>query len=244
MKISWVSAPTVDGAAREANASIVKTLGLPLHEGSGRLAIVGGGNSIHDHIEELRAWDGGIWAVNGAINWCLDHGITAAFYTIDAQPLANWVYDLIRIRHAVLAADCDPGIFRALMAQGARVELLPIPDGGPTSAAAADVLSLQSGYRNITWFGCEGSFGETTHAFGSAHIAEWVGVEIAAKQFYTKPEFIAQAQIISEVIRSFPHVYSERSGGLLRAMVEHGPEHDVFMASNELFAKLKDREAA
>lgn len=240
--------PTVPNSARDANAEIVKTLGLPCHKGSGRLAIVGGGNSINPHIEELQAWGGDIWAINGTVNWCLDHGIDAAFYTIDAQPPSNWHYPLSRIKRAVLASDCSPALILKLLSQGASVSLLPVPVGGPdigpTSACYAGLLAPEAGYSDMTWFGCEGSFGETSHAFESAEIAEWIRVRVGNEDLPTKPEFAQQSQVISEIIRAFPKFYSERSGGLLRAMVEHGPDYDVTMVSHQLFDKLTNKEAA
>lgn len=240
--------PTVPNSARDANAEIVKTLGLPCHKGSGRLAIVGGGNSINSHIEELRNWDGSVWAINGAVNWCLDHGIDAAFYTIDAQPPSNWGYALNRIKRAIVASDCSPALILKLLGQGAEVSLLPVPEGGPdigpTSACYAGLLGPEAGYSDMTWFGCEGSFGETTHAFASPMIAEWICVSVGGAELTTKPEFAQQSQVISEIIRAFPKFYSERSGGLLRAMIEHGSDYDVSMVSNELFAKLTTKEAA
>lgn len=240
MNVTFVSYASVSNEVRDANAQIVKGLGLPEYRGSGPLAIVGGGPSIDEHIDELRNWPGTIWAVNGTINWCLDHGLfDAYFYTIDAAPIENWVYDLSRIRRATLAPDCSPSLFERL--KGADISLLPLPDGGPTSAAAADWLSIQVGHHPITWFGCESSFGEnSTHAYAAFSISEWIKVRVGDKEFSTKPEFVEQAKIMAEVIRAAPNVYSEKSGGLLRAMVEHGMEYEVTGISEKLFAKLKD----
>lgn len=223
--IHFVSVASVSNERRNENARYIKTLGLPYAKGAGRLAVVGGGPSINAHVNELRSWDGEIWAVNGTVNWCLDRGIDAAFYTIDAQPIENWVYDLSRIKRAVLCDDCDPSVVGAL--KGAAISLVPYPDGGPTSAAAADLLSIQCGYTSVTWFGCEGSFGDNTHAFDSFPVSDWIVVRIGGTDYRTKPEFLDQAKIMSEVIRTIPNVYSERSGGLLAAMVEHGPEYEL-----------------
>ena len=57
-------------------------------------------------------------------------------------------------------------------------------------------------------------------------------------RYRTKAEFISQSIMLSNVIRTFPTVFSEKSGGLLRAMVEHGPEYNDYMVSNSLYAKL------
>lgn len=236
MSLHWTAVASVSKEARHANEVIVKKLGLPLHWGVGRLAVVGGGHSISEHAEELKAWDGAIWAVNGTINWCLDHGIDAAFYTIDASPIERWHYDLSRVRRAVLAPDCDPSLFAYLQRQGADISLTQTPDGGPTTAAASDFLSLQAGYRHITFFGCEGNFGETSHAYKSIQADGWIIVEIGGHRFTTKPEFIDQAKIMSEVLREFPEFYAEKSGGMLGAMVKHGPGFVPIEMSPKLWA--------
>lgn len=240
-KIHWESTPNVSQEDRDANAVIIATLGLPKHRGAGRLAVVGGGPSIRHHIDELKAWDGQIWAANGAINWCLDHGIKAHFYTADASPLHAWPYDMMRVAKAVLAPDVSPDIVEFLLEIGAQVTLTGQIQSGPTSVNASDYLSLDCGYTSITYFGCEGSFDNgNTHAFASVPLPDWMEVVVGGEHYRTKAEFLSQAIMLANVIREFPHIYSEKSGGLLRAMVEHGIDYDVHMVSHSLYAKLKD----
>ncbi len=244
-KIHWESTPTVSQSERDANAVVIETLGLPKHRGSGRLAVVGGGPSIRHHIEELRNWDGEVWAVNGAINWCIDNGIAAWFYTADAAGMDVWPYDMSRVYRAVTAPDISPDVVQYLLCQGTEVELTAPIQSGPTSACASDYLSIMSGYTNVTYFGCEGSFDEgVTHAFLAVPIPDWVVVEVGGEHFKTKSEFLSQSQMMANILREFPDIYSEKSGGLLRAMIEHGPEHDVYAVANTLLAKLTDRIAA
>lgn len=251
VKIHWESAPTVSTSERDANLEMVKALGLPEHRGSGRLAIVGGGPSIAEHVGTLAAWEGTIWAVNGAINWCIDRGIDAWFYTADAAPMANWTYDLSRVKRAALAPDVSPELIAYLRSHGAHVELTAPIESGPTSVNAADFLSLRAGYYPMTYFGCEGSFDgvrisptqlrhDRTHAFESFPIPDWLDVDVGGQLYRTKAEFVSQSIMLANTIRAFPEFYSEKSGGLLRAMIEHGPEYDVFQVSNSLFEKLKD----
>jgi hypothetical protein len=218
----------------------VAALGLPAHKaGPGRrLAVVGGGPSIADHVDELRAWGGEIWAVNGTVNWCLDNGIDAAFYTIDASPPENWTCRLDRIRRAVLSVECSPPLIHALGA--AHISLLPKDEAGPTSAAGATLHGLNCGYREIHFFGCESSFQGNTHAYDTHPVADWIDVDIGGGRFRTKPEFAEQAQVLSEVIRLAPTVFFDRSGGLLSAMVAHGTDHDVYQVSNSLYALMQD----
>lgn len=240
-KIHWTSYPTVSQDGRDANAKVIETFGLPKHRGAGRLAVVGGGPSIRDHIEELRAWSGAIWAVNGAINWCMDHGIDAAFYTADAAPASIWPYDISRVKRAALAPDVAPDLISKLLKNGAHVSLTTPIQSGPTSANASDYISLECGYGGVTYFGCEGCFeDDATHAFGAVPIPDWMIVEVGGEYFRTKAEFVSQSTMLSNVIREFPTIYSEKSGGLLRAMIEHGPDYDVPMVATTLFAKLTD----
>lgn len=244
-KIHWVSTPTVSDAERQANAVVVGALGLPKHKGAGRLAVVGGGPSIKEHIDELRNWDGTVWAINGTINWCMDHGIDAWFYTADSNPPAKWPYDLSRIKKAVLLPDCAPEMASHLQGLGAHIELTALLESGPTSANAADYLGIEAGYTHITYFGCEGSFEpKSTHAFKSSEIEDWLVVDVGGEHYRTKAEFISQSIMLCNTINAFPQFYAEKSGGLLAGMLKHGPDHDVYMVSHSLYAKLTDKEAA
>lgn len=244
MAITFAFVASVTNERRDANALENEKLGLPEHRGSGRLAVVGGGPSIRHHIDTLKNWNGTIWAVNGAINWCIDHGIDAWFYTIDAAPMDRWTYDLSRVTKALLAIDCDPGLYAHF--SGKRIEVLGKSDGGPTSANAADLFSIQAGYAGgVTFFGCESSFEDgNTHAFASHPIDAWVIVRVGGKDYSTKPEFIEQARIMSEVIRTAPSFFKEQSGGLLRAMVEHGPEYELVWISKGVERILREKHVA
>lgn len=183
------------------------------------------------------AWDGQIWAVNGTIDWCIKNGIDAAFYTIDASPQPDWPYALDGVKRAVISVECDSSMFSHL--SGAKIEVMEREEVGPTSAAAAAALGLISGYREISFFGCESCFGEGTHAYPAAKVTDWMDVEVGGRIFRTKPEFADQAITLATVIRECPQVYKDRSGGLLGAMIEHGPEYDVVEMSDQLWGSPK-----
>ena len=245
-KIHWESAPNVSVDTRNANLVVVEKLGLPKHRGAGRLAVVGGGPSINEHIEELKNWPGEIWAINGTINWCIDHGIDAWFYTCDASGPDVWPYDLSRITKAVLTSDGNPAMIEHLRGLGAVVELVGPPQSGPTSANASDYLAIECGYTGVTYFGCEGSFskaetGADTHGFKTGYaIDDWMIIELGGEHFKTKNEYISSAIMLSVTISEFPDIYEEKSGGLLRAMIQHGIKYEEVMVSNSLYAKLRD----
>lgn len=242
MPVTFAFYASVSNAVRDANAAVNKKLGLPQHKGSGKLAVVGGGPSIRRHKDELRHWQGTVWAVNGTINWCLDHGIDAAFYTVDAAAMHRWIYPLDRIKRAVLAIDCCPELFERL--KDADVSVLPMPDGGPTSANSADWFAIEAGYTSLTYFGCESSFEEDTHAYHANPVEQWIVVRVGGQDYRTKPEFLEQARIMSEVIRAAPTYYEQRGGGLLAAMVEHGMEYELIEVSPELEKTLMTRAEA
>lgn len=249
VKIHWESAPNVSVDTRNANAVEIKKLGLPNHRGAGRLAVVGSGPSINEHIEELKNWPGQIWAINGTINWCVDHGIDAWFYTCDACGPDIWPYDLSRITKAVLTADGNPAMVKHLQGLGAVVELVGLPQSGPTSANASDYLAIECGYTGVTYFGCEGSFaaaeiGAASHGFKTGYsIDDWMIIELGGEYFKTKHEYIASAIMLHLSISEFPHIYSEKSGGLLRAMLKHGIAYEDVMVANSLYDKLRDAAA-
>lgn len=239
-KIQWISVPNVSEDQRAANSLVIASLGLPEHRGSGRLAVVGGGPSINDHIEELQNWDGQIWAVNGTINWCKDHGIDAWFYTADSSPAELWPHNLTRITKAVVVPDCSPSMIEHLKRLGAEITLSAPLESGPTSVNASDFLAIAAGYSHVTYFGAEGSFLPSgTHGFAAYAVPDWVEAVVGGEHFRTKAEFISQSIMLANTINAFPTIYAEKSGGLLRAMIEHGPDYDVYMVSNELYEKLK-----
>ncbi len=155
--------------------------------------------------------------------------------------MANWTYDFSHVRRAALAPDVSPELIHYLIGIGAEITLTCPIESGPTSVNASDYLALSAGYHPVTYYGCEGSFpGGETHAFKSSEIEDWMDVQIGGKLYRTKAEFVSQSIMLSNTLREFPEHYSEKSGGLLRAMIEHGHEYDVYQVSNSLFAKLKD----
>jgi len=50
-----------------------------------KLAIVGGGRSLINHLDELRDWDGEIWAINYTCDWLSKQGIASKMFTVDSS---------------------------------------------------------------------------------------------------------------------------------------------------------------
>ncbi len=229
---------------REAeNTAKAKTRGLPEIGFAARpkLAVIGGGPSVTDHIDELRAWDGDIWASGSSFPWTLKNGIDATFFTIDQHPsLAN---DCRGAKRAVIATCCDPGVFDEL-AQ-AKVETFDLVHEGDgcnhfaTSVTSTLKVGIDAGYREIHFFGCDSSIRGQTHAYYNEEVDQLV-VEIDGQSFTTWASMLLQAEFMATVIKLGGKVFKNRSTGLLEAMVasENPLDYDITVISRNLAQKI------
>lgn len=210
------------------NARLSKLRGLSEPSGKGlRLALVGGGPSAAEHLDVLRAWDGEVWAINGAWAWCRDHGIAATFVTF--HPMVDVPAGVVR---AVIGEECSPALFDALA--GCELYTLTdespngqaLPRGGTTATAVAVKMPLL-GFYDLTFFGLEGSYGARTHNYAVYQDPDepWMVVKVGGETFQTKLEFLTQSIILAELVHAYP-IYEERCGGLLGALVRDH-EYDV-----------------
>lgn len=161
------------GCARNLTASLAR--GLPncaqQPERNGKLAIVGSGPSVREHLEELRSWPGEIWAVNGAYDYLLSEGIVAhGFMAVDPLPgLAEYLQHPQAPTTFYVSGLCDPSVFDAL--DGHNVSLwFPVQDsvkypaglwlvsGGTTALTRSPFLAHMLGWRDLTYFGADSSF--------------------------------------------------------------------------------------
>ena len=203
-----------------------------------RVALVAGGPSINRHVETLKAWDGPVWAVNGAYRWCMDRGIDATLIAIDPDLIVlKWAKDAHK---AILGNTCDPAVFDLLKDADLRQVRLGMDGvlGSSSTATTVPHLAAHMGAGHVTFFGCESSFVGDSHAYQdrlNALIAEkahvdrddHIIIECGDGDYLTVPDFYRQAMELAEMIREFPWFLSEESGGLLRAMVESKGEHHI-----------------
>lgn len=180
-----------------------------------RLAVCGAGPSIAEHIEKLRDWDGDIWAINNTAAWLLTNGIKSTFYTVD--PDVPEILNLEGIDSAILATSCNP----RLREKFKTVQLFDMMGDGPTSVCRAPFLAEMMGYRDITLFGCEGSFG-----FKSMHVdieeeednPYCMIVHSDGGEFITTVPMLSQTNFLAAYVRENKNLHEE-CGGLLRAIV-------------------------
>lgn len=244
MKITFTSQNSTPTNKIEANQRYNRSLGLikvgtkgPVAE---RLAVVGGSPDVVNHIDELRNWDGEVWAINGTYKWCQENGIDATFYAIDPSPkVINYVDG---VRKAVIADTLDKSVMDRLVSSD--VEIAYLGDGGlpfgTTAACTAIPIAIERGHKSITFFGCASGFvAGATHAYrdeGKTHgmmIVKCGGVE-----YMTRPDLAVQAEFMAEISRAVPEFVSVRGNGFLPALIEHG-EYDVIGVDDDMWQELK-----
>lgn len=230
----------------EANSAHARALGLPeVPEGKdlGPLAIAGGGPSLLGSLDRLREFPT-IWGANHVAQWLERRGIPAIFYSCDPLYLAGLTDD---VKTAILASNTHPQIFAELLAAGADVRIFPtehdkapdwVASGGPTSVTRSMKVALRMGYTSVTFFGCEGSYGETSHAYDYPVISHQLIVRAGGVDYVTQPDFYMQCEYLATLIRELPSYFQEESGGLLRAMIEHPDTWDVVAASGAIAQTL------
>jgi hypothetical protein len=224
------------------------------------LAIVGGGPSAARALDELKDWPGHIWGINQTASWLIAQGVKAPvwLFTVDPDPcLADWVSGVER---ALLGASCHPKLFEALKDKDVRLfHTREVPgvtrameetvnDGsnvpeikcnlmGPSSVCRVFLPAAMQGYKDVTFFGCEGSIEEKTHAYRHEHRPRQMVIRAGDRDYITTPDFYITTLFLVNVMREFGKL-KERSGGLLRAMLEYPDTWEVVAFSEELRNKL------
>lgn len=209
----------------EENLRYARGLCLPRLEGIARkpLAVVGGGGSIKSSLGELRAFEGDIFAINGAFGFLKENGIASTFLAVDPHPIvAKWAQGAEK---AILATQCPPEAFDVLKDADVRVfeAGTEIKSGGST-ASSTPWLAAKLGYSSLTLYGCECSFEHNTHAYQHEVRQDLMIVESGDNDYLTASDFYRFAQELTAIHKGLntlvPGWFKEKSGGLLRAMIE------------------------
>lgn len=183
---------------------------------AGKIAIVGGGPSLKMMWTELKGFDA-VLAINATLPWLQLRGIPATFASIDTHPIiakfAKFAERaLVASRVAPETVDALKGYVRYFDAPG-DVQLRT------STASTCLELAAKMGFRKIVLFGCESSYkGGQSHAYRHED-RDSIVVRADSRDYVTAPDFYLQAVEIADAIRANPGVISERSGGLLRAMI-------------------------
>lgn len=210
------------------------------------LAIVGGGPGLRDEIDALRGWQGDIWAINRTGDYLADHGIASTLVSVDASGAADEFCKPVNADGAIFASWCAPDVLKRY--HPVRIfDMFPAVDGGivgsTTTAGTMAAVALRLGYTDVTWFGCEGSFSGQNHVGVEVAYDAQLIIRAASADYRTVPGFLLQCEELANIIRAFPKVFSERSGGLLRALLAD-PDWCVVAVSESLKDHLEEMNGA
>lgn len=220
------------------------------------LAIVGGGPSTKRHIKELVEWPGHIWGINQTAQWLTTFQPKAPvwLFSVDPDPcLADWTSGVDR---ALLGSSCHPKVFQALKGKDVHlfhtrevrgVRTLEVNDGsgvvatpkvqlfGPSSVCRSFIPAATLGYKDVTYFGCEGSIETETHAYRdeSETRKRQMIIKAGGVDYITTPDYYITTKFLVNVMRHYKKL-KEKSGGLLRAMLEHPDTWEVVAVSEAL----------
>jgi hypothetical protein len=206
---------------RRANMESALARGLPLAtklEPNGRaLAIVGGGPSVADDLEELRNFKGDIWAVNGSLDWLASHGIKATGFVL-IDPVHDMLARYLQGGHDCeyfIASFCAPETFDALSDKRVTLwhagsgDVKPpkgqgMVGGGPTVMSRAPMLAFCVGYRDVHLFGADSSYeGDRHHVYEDAERENDVRVELDGLVYDTSPVFVHQVAYFQQIHHFF-----------------------------------------
>lgn len=224
------------------------------------LAIVGGGPSAARALEELKRWPGHIWGINQTASWLISQGVTAPVWMFTVDPGPELAEMVAGVERAVIGSSCHPSLFEAL--RGKDVHLIhtrdvagvtqkieaPVNDGsdaeeiacnlmGPSSVCRVFMPAATLGYVNVTFFGCEGSIEQKTHAYRNEERPNQMVIRAGGVDHITTPDYYITTMFLANVMSQFPRL-RERSGGLLRAMLQYPDTWEVVALSETLRDKL------
>lgn len=252
MKIEWLPVLGTTSDVIEEHRRYTASLGYPLHTTrqatKDRLAVVGSGPSVANHLSELREWDGDIWAINGAASWMLDQGIDVTLFTMCQIPDWSNVSPTAfrKVRRAIVASTSPPDLFKMLPAD-ADIVVVNVGQGGVSTGSStvtvAPIAALGMGYKELSFFGCECCFGAKSHVDRDEIIKNKMVITCNGDMFLTNPQMLMQSLELGKMMRTFPNILKNRSGGLLEARIAD-PEYDVVHMSPELEAGINFKSAA
>ena len=256
----------VDDAGCAANLATALARGLPsckpLPERMGRLAVVGAGPSVRGFLDELRAWDGEIWAVNGAYAYLIENGIVPhGFVALDPLPgLAEYVAKAHPATVHYISLMCDPAVFDALA--GSHVMTwIPAQDhanihfpqnsylvpGGTTALTRTPALAKMLGWRDVTIYGADCSFDQVSrYAYPHGTYKEDSRSEVVPVMcndegpFYSEEALLKQASQFGVLSQTKAIKLSFRCGGLLDAYLR-APMMDVDL--HDAYNEFQQRQA-
>lgn len=212
------------------------------------LAVVGGGTDLTYFVDELKRFDGDIWAINGAYRWCRSVGIDAVFYAIDPSPLIVKLLSEVHVHNAILADTVHQEVFKILDTNVREIAWTGPKDikHSTTAAATAPMIAAERGHRKVTFFGCQSHFDHGgTHVYKNDTSISKIWVDCGKFKYVTCPQFIMQAEFIAKLARGLPTGIEVKGNGFLTSLIENGKykvTHVVESISEGLERQLNEQQ--
>ena len=243
----------VDQAGREQHIRHALSLGLPVCSKSpardGRLAIVASGPSVRDYLDELRAFDGEVWAINGAYDYLIREGrVPDGFVGLDPQrEMVKFLTDP-HIETTFYIASCShPDVFDCVRGFDVRlwhsnsdtIRALPagsyaVP-GGITCITRAPFLAHLLGWRDVSIYGADCSYHEHPYAYATEARQcdpndRTMVVRVNGHLFRTELGLMHQASNLGALETVFPAKLTFRCGGMLPEFLKSTRPLEEFVA--------------
>ncbi len=246
---------------------------VPVDGDNGPVCIVGGGPSLkgQERFIQLRQASGHkVWAINGAYNHLLAHGIVAdAMVMTDARKEnAQFLKDPRKETTFYLASQCAPELFDALEGYDTRLIHLNVPGvpevvmgsysdrytcflaaPGGTTGMAAMYLAESFGHCDISLYGLDSCYTEGEHhAFsqplndGERIIDVWCG----ERKFRCAPWMAEQARAFSDNLHAFIQrgcTISAAGDGLLAEIIRQSVVSDEIVVTGGMHWPANDERA-
>ncbi len=171
-----------------------------------KVAVVAGGPSVEEDLDELRNFDGYIVAINGAHDWLISHEITPdAMIMADAhENMAEMVRKPQMETTYMMASWCDPKVFDALKDHNVILWHAATDEKdngtmsictGPSGLTAAPLLLYVIGYREIHLYGADSSLSSIqSHIYKEGGITkDKMQVLVGTDVYLTTAQFVLQA---------------------------------------------------
>ncbi len=207
-------------------------------------AVIGGGPGLLSSLEELSRFPGDIYAVNDTAGFLSDEGISCYMFAIDCTYVRYRTGPLVK--GALFASRVHRRQFNMFDKKDIRIFDMSEDEptgvgGGPTAVARTPHLMLRMGYRQVVYFGIEGSFFDMTHASGTQKVAydNMIIIRVKDKEFLTNASLLLQCQYMYDKILKFPEFLVNRSHGLIKAMIENPNEWEVAAVAEDLKKKAE-----
>ncbi len=181
-----------------------------------RVAVVAGGPSVRDQLDELKQFDGFLVAINGTHDWLIENGIIPdAAIAVDPQAsLAELFKNPQKDTTYLVASNCAPEVFDALAES--QVILWHVATNeeyngslavcaGPSAVSSAPYLLYMIGYREIHLYGVDSSLSSAeSHVYRGGIVGERVQVRVGTDVFISTGAFALQAAHLWNLGQAMP----------------------------------------